>query len=159
MPKQYKKGKSNRLTHKTSVWTLVAKSRFGAIEDLRSMKAKEKLLRSVETKPNIPKKIEPIVNESVDKKIEYDDLQAYQEQQQLKRQLELDKIRAEENKKREQQQLEVERLKKGFGKPHSTYRESKYIYWCNPFESINKGKLGHSQSWRNKKDKKYEYYG
>ena len=69
MPKQYKKGKSNRLTHKTSVWTLVAKSRFGAIEDLRSMKAKEKLLRSVETKPNIPKKIEPLVKESVDKKL------------------------------------------------------------------------------------------
>ena len=91
MPKQYKKGKSNRLTHKTSIWTLVAKSRFGAIDDLRSMKAKEKLLRSVETKPNIPKKIEPLVKESVDKKIEYDDLQAYQEQQQLKRQLELDK--------------------------------------------------------------------
>ena len=69
MPKQYKKGKSNRLTHKTSVWTLVAKSRFGAIDDLRSMKAKEKLLRSVETKPNIPKKIEPIMTESVDQKL------------------------------------------------------------------------------------------
>ena len=157
MPKQYKKGKSNRLTHKTSIWTLVAKSRFGAIEDLRSMKAKEKLLRSVETKPNIPKKIKPIVNQSVDKHIEYDDLQAYQEQQQLKRQLELDKIRAEENKKREQQQLEVERLKKGFGRPVSTYRESKYIYRCNPHEPINKGRLGSSQLWRQDK-KKYEYY-
>jgi len=77
------------------------------------------------------------VNESVDKKIEYDDLQAYQGQQ----------------------QLEVERLKKGFGKPPSTYRENNYIYWCNPFESINKGKLGYSQSWKNKKEKKYEYYG
>ncbi len=157
MPKQYKKGKSNRLTHKTSIWTLVAKSRFGAFEDLRSMKAKEKLLRSVETKPNIPKKIEPIVNQSVDKKIEYDDLQVYQEQQQFKRQLELDKIRAEENKKREQQQLEVERLKKGFGRPVSTYRESKYIYRCNPHEPINKGRLGSSQLWRQDK-KKYEYY-
>ena len=157
MSKQYKKGKSNRLTHKTSVWTLVAKSRFGAIDDLRSMKAKEKLLRSVETKPNIPKEIKPIVNESVDKKIEYDDLQAYQEQQQIKRQLELDKIRAEEQKKREQQQLEVERLKKGFGRPVSTYRESKYIYRCNPYEPINKGRLGSSQLWRQDK-KKYEYY-
>ena len=77
------------------------------------------------------------MNEGVDKKIEYDDLQAYQEQQ----------------------KLEVKRLKKSFGKPHSTYRERKYIYWCNPFESINKGKLSHSQSWKNKKDKKYEYYG
>ena len=157
MPKQYKKGKSNRLTHKTSVWTLVAKSRFGAIDDLRSMKAKEKLLRSVETKPNIPKKIEPLVKESVDKKIEYDDLQAYQEQQQIKRQLELDKIRAEEQKKRKQQQVEVERLKKGFGRPVSTYRESKYIYRCNPHEPINKGRLGSSQLWRQDK-KKYEYY-
>ena len=99
------------------------------------------------------------MNESVDKKIEYDDLQAYQEQQQLKRQLELDKIRAEKAKQQEQQQLEVERLKKSFGKPPSTYRERKYIYWCNPFESINNGKLGHSKSWKNKKDKKYEYYG
>jgi len=135
----------------------VAKNRFGAIDDLRSMKAKEKFFRSVETKPNIPKKIEPIVNESVDKKIEYDDLQAYQEQQQLKRQLELDKIRAEENKKREQQQLEVERLKKGFGRPVSTYRESKYIYRCYPHEPINKGRLGSSQLWRQDK-KKYEYY-
>jgi hypothetical protein len=77
------------------------------------------------------------VKESVDKKIEYYDLQAYQGQQ----------------------QLEVERLKKGFGKPPSTYRENNYIYWCNHFESINKGKLGHSQSWKNKKEKKYEYYG
>ena len=137
MPKQYKKGKSNRLTHKTSIWTLVARSRFGAIDDLRSLKAREKFFRSVETKPNIPKKIELIVNEGVDKKIEYDDLQAYQEQQ----------------------KLEVKRLKKSFGKPHSTYRERKYIYWCNSFESINNGKLSHSQSWKNKKDKKYEYYG
>ena len=55
MPKQYKKGKSNKLTHKTSVWTLVAKSRFGAIDDLRSLKAREKFFHSVETKPNIPK--------------------------------------------------------------------------------------------------------
>jgi hypothetical protein len=121
------------------------------------MKAKEKLFRSVETKPNIPKKIKPIVNQSVDKHIEYDDLQAYQEQQQLKRQLELDKIRAEKAKQQEQQQLEVERLKKGFGRPVSTYRESKYIYRCNPYEPINKGRLGSSQLWRQDK-KKYEYY-
>ena len=156
MPKKYKKGKSNKLTHKTSVWTLVAKSRFGAFEDLRSMKAKEKIVRSVETKPNIPKEIKPIVKESAEKKIEYDDLQAYQEQQQLKRQLEIDKIRAAEQKKREQQQLEVERLKKGFGRPVSTYNESKYIKWVNPYESINKGKLGSSQQYKD--EKKYEYY-
>ena len=34
---------------------------------------------------------------------------------------------------------------------------SRYIYWCNPFEPINKGKLGSSQSWR-KKEKFPVYY-
>ena len=29
--------------------------------------------------------------------------------------------------------------------------------WVNPFESINKNRLGHSQSWRDNKSKK-EYY-
>jgi len=31
-----------------------------------------------------------------------------------------------------------------------------YIYWCDPFEPINKDKLGSTQEW--KKEKKYEYY-
>jgi len=31
--------------------------------------------------------------------------------------------------------------------------------FVNPNESINKGKLGHSQTWKYKKQKKYEYYG
>ena len=30
--------------------------------------------------------------------------------------------------------------------------------WVNPFTSINQGKLGHSQSWKFKSPKKYEYY-
>jgi hypothetical protein len=33
---------------------------------------------------------------------------------------------------------------------------SRYVYWCNPYESINKGKLGSSQSWR--KEKKFPVY-
>ena len=148
MPKQYKKGKSNRLTHKTSVWTLVAKSRFGAIDDLRSMKAKEKFFRSVETKPNIPKEITVSLVQS-------DDLGAYQEQRQLQRQQELEAIRLKEKLQQEQRALEVERLKKGFGKPVSTYKESKYIYWVNPYSAINQGKLGSSQSWKVVKPKKY----
>ena len=149
MPK-YQKGKSNKLTHKTSVWALVAKGRFGAFEDLRSMKAKEKLLRSVETKPNIPKEIK--VSE-----VQYDDLGAYQKQRQLQRQQELEAIRAKEKQQQEQRALEVERLKKGFGKPYSTYKESDYINWVDPHEPINKGKLGSSQGWRIDK-KQYEYY-
>jgi hypothetical protein len=148
MPKQYKKGKSNKLTHKTSVWTLVAKSRFGAIDDLRSMKAKEKFFRSVETKPNIPKEITVSLVQS-------DDLGAYQEQRQLQRQQELEAIRLKEKLQQEQRALEVERLKKGFGKPVSTYKESKYIYWVNPYSAINQGKLGSSQSWKVVKPKKY----
>ncbi len=31
--------------------------------------------------------------------------------------------------------------------------------WVDPFTSINQGKLGHSQSWKFKSSKKYEYYG
>ena len=149
MPK-YQKGKSNKLTHKTSVWALVAKGRFGAFEDLRSMKAKEKLLRSVETKPNISKEIK--VSE-----VQYDDLGAYQKQRQLQRQQELEAIRAKEKQQQEQRALEAERLKKGFGKPYSTYKESDYINWVDPYEPINKGKLGSSQGWRIDK-KQYEYY-
>ena len=148
MPKQYKKGKSNRLTHKTSIWTLVARSRFGAIDDLRSLKAREKFFRSVETKPNIPKEITVSLVQS-------DDLGAYQEQRQLQRQQELEAIRLKEKLQQEQRALEVERLKKGFGKPVSTYKESKYIYWVNPYSAINQGKLGSSQSWKVVKPKKY----
>ena len=35
-------------------------------------------------------------------------------------------------------------------------RENSYIRWVDPFEPVNKNKLGHSQSWRI--EKKYEYY-
>jgi hypothetical protein len=34
---------------------------------------------------------------------------------------------------------------------------SRYVYWCNPFEPINKGKLGTTQGWR-KEEKFPEYY-
>ena len=33
---------------------------------------------------------------------------------------------------------------------------SRYVYWCDPYEPINKGKLGSSQSWR--KEKKFPVY-
>jgi len=157
MPKQYKKGKSNRLTHKTSIWTLVAKGRFGVIDDLRSWKAKEKLYRSMETKPNISKEIKPFVIKPTDEKMEYDDLQAYQQKRQEQRQIELEQIRAQEQRKQEEQKRQVDQYRGGFGKTSSTYYESKYIRMVNPFESINKNRLGHSQTWRDNKSKK-EYY-
>jgi hypothetical protein len=34
---------------------------------------------------------------------------------------------------------------------------SRYVYWCNPFEPINKGKLGTTQRWRIQKPVK-QYY-
>jgi hypothetical protein len=34
---------------------------------------------------------------------------------------------------------------------------SKYVYWCNPFTSINVGKLGSSQAWRIEKPPKSYY--
>jgi hypothetical protein len=34
---------------------------------------------------------------------------------------------------------------------------SRLVYWCNPFEPINKGKLGTTQGWR-KKEKFPQYY-
>jgi hypothetical protein len=34
---------------------------------------------------------------------------------------------------------------------------SKYVYWCNPHTSINIGKLGSSQAWRNEKPTKSYY--
>ena len=33
---------------------------------------------------------------------------------------------------------------------------SRYVYWCNPYEPINKGKLGSTQGWR--KEKKFPVY-
>ena len=34
---------------------------------------------------------------------------------------------------------------------------SRYVYWCNPFEPINKGKLGTTQGWRIEKPVKHYY--
>jgi hypothetical protein len=34
---------------------------------------------------------------------------------------------------------------------------SRYVYWCNPYEPINKGKLGTTQGWR-KEEKFPKYY-
>ena len=34
---------------------------------------------------------------------------------------------------------------------------SRLVYWCNPFEPINKGKLGTTQGWR-KEERFKQYY-
>jgi len=38
-----------------------------------------------------------------------------------------------------------------------TKNHSRLVYWCNPFEPINKGKLGTTQGWR-KEEKFPQYY-
>ena len=44
-----------------------------------------------------------------------------------------------------------------FSQPkRSSIDHSKYVYWCNPYEHINKGKLGSTQGWR--KEKKFPVY-
>ena len=47
---------------------------------------------------------------------------------------------------------EQERIKRN---QEAKARERRYIFWCNPNESINKNKLGSSRIIRNKK---YDYY-
>jgi hypothetical protein len=34
---------------------------------------------------------------------------------------------------------------------------SRLVFWCNPFESINKGKLGSTQNWRIDKQERNYY--
>jgi hypothetical protein len=71
-------------------------------------------------------------------------LDQYQEDQKKKKQEQLDK------QKKMQNQLRFSAAPKkdpncGMG-------------WVDPFTSINQGKLGHSQSWKFKNSKKFEYY-
>ena len=178
MPKQYKKGKSNRLTHKTSIWTLIHKGRFGYFVDMRTVKPLEKLRAGLKTNPNISNEIK--VSEKVEEtkvkvnnidavttsekvnvanlKLDVsqaDDLCAYNQKRNEERRIELEKLRAEDQRKKDEYQKELERCKKGLGKQKSTYNERKYISWVNPFTPINQGRLGHSQVWTQIKPKRY----
>ena len=42
-----------------------------------------------------------------------------------------------------------------FNNQEDNFRKFSFIF----IDSSNKGNLGHSQSWKYKKQKKYEYYG
>ena len=81
-------------------------------------------------------------------KLSYEDLQI-----KLERDLEKRKQQeAEDQKRKQMKRVDQERQKRN----QETYaREQRYIYWCNPNESINKNKLGSSMIIRNKK---YDYY-
>src|SRR6056300_1598115 len=75
-----------------------------------------------------------------------DELKNYIEQKKLERKFEIEQLRKEQ----EEPKIKFETVKKdlncGMG-------------FVNPFKSINQNSLGHSQSWRFKKQKKYKYYG
>ena len=67
--------------------------------------------------------------------------------------------------KKLEQKFEIERLRKEEKNPiiNFKFNEVKKDLNCgmrfvNPFKSINQNSLGHSQSWRFKKQKKYNYY-
>jgi hypothetical protein len=76
-----------------------------------------------------------------------DELKNYIEQKKLERKIEIEQLRKEE--KDPKINFKFSEVKKdlncGMG-------------FVNPYKSINQNSLGHSQSWRFKKQKKYNYY-
>jgi hypothetical protein len=51
----------------------------------------------------------------------------------------------------------IKRSKLKINTERSRVDYSRHVYWCNPFEPINKGKLGTTQGWRIEKPVK-QYY-
>jgi hypothetical protein len=76
----------------------------------------------------------------------YDDLYAYQKKREAEREAQLEKER--EKVKEKEIQIQLYKPKKDW---------SIYGGWVNPFEPINKGRLGSTQEWRIEKPKKYYY--
>jgi hypothetical protein len=74
-----------------------------------------------------------------------DELKNYLEQKKLERKIEIEQSRKEQ----EEPKIKFETVKKDLNCGMS---------FVNPFKSINQNSLGHSQSWRFKKQKKYNYY-
>jgi len=77
-------------------------------------------------------------------------------------QIVLEKVIVPETKVIEEQlvkKIEVKKKESFIFKTAEPYRKdySRYVYWCNPFEPINKGKLGTTQGWR-KEEKFPQYY-
>ena len=81
------------------------------------------------------KKIEPV----------YDDLDAYQKKREAERMAELKKARAKQKKD----------FKFNFLKPRKDW--SIYGGWVNAYEPVNKGRLGSTQQWKEKKPGKRYY--
>ena len=82
------------------------------------------------------------------------------EEETLKEDSELDKYQKEREQKRKEEL--VKRTQISVAKTFSFSETGKKdpcrgMRWVNPFESINQTRLGHSQSWRDNKSKKYYY--
>ena len=104
-------------------------------ESMTGKKAKEPVIEFSESKEEV-KKIEP----------SYDELDAYQKKRDAERKAELDKAR---------EKLKKKEIKFNFTTPKKDW--SIYGGWVNPFEPINKGRLGSTQEWRIEKPKRHYY--
>jgi hypothetical protein len=76
----------------------------------------------------------------------YDDLYAYQKKREAQREAQLEK---------EREKLKKKEIKFNFTTPKKDW--SIYGGWVNPFEPINKGRLGSTQEWRIEKPKRHYY--
>ena len=124
-----------------------------------------------ETKPILDRKIKGLEKQMVDKykarlkvlknKEERAELQGFINSFDEPKNVVAKEIIPETNKVVEEQFVKKVEVKKKEPFVFKTERPrvdySRYVYWCNPFEPINKGKLGTTQGWR-KEEKFPEYY-
>ena len=124
-----------------------------------------------ETKPILDRKIKGLEKQMVDKykarlkvlknKEERAELQGFINSFDEPKNVVAKEIIPETNKVVEEQFVKKVEVKKKepfvFKTERSRVDYSRYVYWCNPFEPINKGKLGTTQGWR-KEEKFPEYY-
>ena len=104
-------------------------------ESMTGKKAKEPVIEFSESKEEVKKIDAP-----------YDELDAYQKKRDAERKAELDKAR---------EKLKKKEVKFNFVAPRKDW--SIYGGWVNPFEPINKGRLGSTQEWRREKPKRHYY--
>ena len=124
-----------------------------------------------ETKPILDRKIKHLEKQMLDKcKAQLKVLKNKEKREELQRFINLfeesknvvhKEIIPETNKVVEEQFIKKVEVKKKepfvFKTERSRVDYSRYVYWCNPFEPINKGKLGTTQGWRIEKPVK-QYY-
>jgi hypothetical protein len=104
-------------------------------ESMTGKKAKKPVLEFSKSKEEV-KKIDT----------SYDDLYTYQKKREAEREVQLEK---------EREKLKKKEIKFNFTTPKKDW--SIYGGWVNPFEPINKGRLGSTQEWRIEKPKRHYY--